>query len=82
MTLSRRTAMAAAAVGGLTLAADFAAAQERHPKIRAAIKALQEAKEEMQHAAHDYGGHREAALKACDNALEQLRLAVQYQEKK
>jgi hypothetical protein len=36
----------------------------------------------MQHATHDYGGHREAALKACDNALEQLRLPVQYQEKK
>ena len=73
--------MAVATLGGLTLAADYAEAQERHPKIRAAIKALQEAKEEMQHAAHDYGGHRVDALKACDNALAQLRLAVEYQEK-
>jgi hypothetical protein len=32
----------------------------------------------MQAAAHDYGGHRQAALAACDNAINQLQLALQY----
>jgi hypothetical protein len=32
----------------------------------------------MQHAAHDFGGHRAAALAECDRAIEQLQLALQY----
>jgi len=35
----------------------------------------------MQHAAHDFGGHREDALKACDEAIRQLNLALQYDKK-
>lgn len=54
---------------------------ERHPAIRAAIKALERAKADMQAANHDFGGHRESALKACDNAIEQLRQALNYDKK-
>lgn len=54
---------------------------EKHPEIRAAIDALEKAKYHLQHAAHDFGGHREDALKAVDNALAQLRLALQYDKK-
>lgn len=50
----------------------------RHPAIRAAIAALERAKAEMQAATHDYGGHREEALTACENAIAQLKLALQY----
>jgi Spy/CpxP family protein refolding chaperone len=49
-----------------------------HPAIRAAIMALQRAKAEMQAAAHDYGGHRADAIAACDTAIAQLNLALQY----
>jgi hypothetical protein len=49
-----------------------------HPAIRAAIAALERAKAEMQAAAHDYGGHRADALAACDTAIAQLKLALQY----
>jgi hypothetical protein len=49
-----------------------------HPAIRAAIAALERAKADMQAAAHDFGGHRVDALAACDNAIAQLRLALQY----
>jgi len=49
-----------------------------HPEIRKAIVALQVAKSHLEHAAHDFGGHRVAAIAACDNALAQLRLALQY----
>ncbi len=52
--------------------------REAHPRIRHAIAALHEAKVEMKAAAHDFGGHRVAAIKACDDAIEQLKLALQY----
>jgi hypothetical protein len=54
---------------------------ERHPAIRAAIRSLEKAKNEMQHANHDFGGHRVDAIKACDEAIHQLQLALQYDKK-
>jgi len=55
-------------------------AHERHPAIHAAIHALERAKVDLKNAAHDFGGHREAALQACDAAIEQLKLALQYDQ--
>ncbi len=52
--------------------------RNRHPAIHSAIGALERAKAEMQAAAHDYGGHRVEAIAACDAAIAQLRLALQY----
>ena len=54
---------------------------ERHPHIRSAIRELQEAKKELQTAAHDFGGHRAEALEAVDNAIRQLQQALQYDKK-
>ena len=54
------------------------ARREPHPEIRKAIEALERAKTDMKRASHDFGGHRVAALAACDRAIEQLRLALQY----
>ena len=54
---------------------------ERHPHIRTAIGELQEAKKELQTAAHDFGGHRADALRSCDEAIHQLQLALQYDKK-
>lgn len=51
---------------------------EPHPEINAAIRALERAKLHLQHAAHDFGGHRVEAIRAIDGALEQLKLALQY----
>ncbi len=51
---------------------------ERHPEIRRAIRALEAAKHDLQAADHDFGGHRVDALNACDNAIAQLKLALQY----
>jgi hypothetical protein len=52
--------------------------RERHPEIRKAITALERARYDLQHAAHDFGGHRADALAATDKAIEQLRLALNY----
>lgn len=54
---------------------------ERHPEIRKAIEQLKRAQDDMRHAAHDFGGHRETALRACDEAINQLQLALQYDKK-
>ena len=56
----------------------IAVRMERHPEIRRAIASLERAKAAMQRANHDFGGHRVEALAACDNAIAQLRIALQY----
>lgn len=54
---------------------------ERHPAIRHAIQALETARKDLQAANHDFGGHRVEALAACDKAIEQLKLALNYDKK-
>jgi len=54
---------------------------EHHPHIRGAIHELQEARKELQTAAHDFGGHRVDALRSVDEAIHQLQLALQYDKK-
>jgi hypothetical protein len=51
---------------------------ERHPEIREAIAALRRAKQHMEHAAHDFGGHRVEAIRATDEAIHQLEEALKY----
>lgn len=62
----------------MTITPNYARRVERHPEIRRAIDDLERAKYAMQHAAHDFGGHRVDAVAACDNAIAQLRLALAY----
>jgi len=51
------------------------APQERHPRIHAALEALRDAQEYMRTAAHDFCGHKAAAMRANEAAIQQLRLA-------
>lgn len=51
---------------------------ERHPEIRQAIAALRRAREHMEHAAHDFGGHRVEAIRATDEAIRQLEICLKY----
>jgi len=50
---------------------------ERHPEIRRALRNLQQAKENLQRAAHDLGGHREQALDLVQRAIDQCQQALQ-----
>jgi len=50
----------------------------RHPEIEDALRALQNAKSHLEHAAHDFHGHRVDAIKAIDEADRQLRICMQY----
>jgi len=71
-------APAATSAAPLRPLASLGAPAEPHPEIRAAIGALERARYRLQHAAHDFGGHRVAAIAAIDEALKQLRLALEY----
>ena len=51
---------------------------EHHAEIHAALHSLETARFRLKHAAHDFGGHREAAIRACDAAIEQLKIALAY----
>lgn len=59
-------------------AASPAAVPEPHPEIREAIASLRRAKEHLEHAAHDFGGHRVEAIKATDEALRQLQDCLKF----
>lgn len=50
----------------------------RHPEIEDALRALHHAREHLERAAHDFGGHRVDALHAIDEADRQLRICMQY----
>ncbi len=78
MSMTRRSTLAGAvATAGIVFSAATAEA-EPHPEIRHAINALEKARDYMQHAAHDFGGHRVDALRECDEAIRQLREALKY----
>jgi len=51
---------------------------EPHPEINRAIAALEKARWHLEHAAHDFGGHRVEAIGAIDRALDQLRIALKF----
>jgi len=52
--------------------------REMHPRIAKAIEALRDAKAYMEHAPHDFGGHKADAIRASDEAIHQLGLALKY----
>jgi hypothetical protein len=50
--------------------------KERHPHIVHALRKLHAARRDLQTAAHDYHGHRVAAIADIDRAIAQLKLAL------
>jgi len=58
--------------------AEPATPPEPHPEIREALGSLRRAREHMAHAAHDFGGHREEALKATDEAIRQMEICLKF----
>jgi len=55
-----------------------AGASERHPEIREAIESLRHARAHIERAARDFGGHREDALRATDEAIRQLEICLRF----
>jgi len=51
------------------------------PHMQAALKALHEAKEHLEAAKHDKGGHRVAAIKAVNDAIHHTELGMKAGDK-
>ena len=66
--------MTAYATGVLAPTAAHAAG--RHPKIHAALAELRAAREELNAAETDFGGHKADAIRAVDGAIEQLEICI------
>jgi hypothetical protein len=71
-------APAAPAAGNAQPTAAAAPAAEPHPEIHEAIASLRHAREHLEHAKHDFGGHREEALRSIDSAIHQLEVCLEY----
>jgi hypothetical protein len=54
---------------------------ERHPHIQAAMRALNNAANQLGRAAHVYGGHREKALELVRAAEAEPNAALQYADR-
>jgi hypothetical protein len=52
-----------------------------HPEIHHAIQALENAKHHLEGAQHDFGGHRVKAVEHINQALGELKEALQFAEK-
>jgi hypothetical protein len=55
-----------------------AAVVEEQPHMEAALKSLREAREHLQQAEADKGGHRAAAIKATDEAIKHTEMGMKY----
>jgi hypothetical protein len=51
------------------------------PHMQAALEALQQAKHHLEEAKHDKGGHRVAAIKAIDSAINHVKEGMEAGEK-
>ena len=49
---------------------------KEHPRLGHALVDLHLAKDHLQKAPHDFGGHRADAVKACDEAIKQIQIAA------
>lgn len=83
MNLWKASTLVLAAAFGITLSIATAkpAAAEEQPKMQAALANLQQAKQNLDNATHDKGGHRVKALAAVAEAIEQTKLGIAYDNK-
>ena len=55
--------------------------KKHHQKLHDALKALEEAKNDLEQASQDFGGHREAALKSVDVAIKDIHQCLEHEKK-
>jgi len=54
---------------------------ERHPDLHKAMRKLRGAKQDLEKAASDYGGHKAKAIEAIDAALIELKASLEFDKK-
>ena len=78
---ARMTKTIAACVVALSLSLSTAAFAEPQPHMKAALASLKQAKEQLEKATPDKGGHRVKALEALDKAIEQTEKGIAFDNK-
>ncbi len=69
----------AAGIAGASLKSVMA--DEKQPHMRKALLLLQEAKDQLEKASHDKGGHRAKALEHVREAIEHVRKGIAFDER-
>ncbi len=69
------------AIIALAVAAPGIAQAEGQPAMQAALKNLKEARQNLEQASHDKGGHRGKAMKMIDDAIEQVKAGMKFDNK-
>ena len=59
------------------VAAPVAVHHEHHPEMHKAMRKLRSAKADLEKASHDYAGHRVAAIKLIDQAIEEIKAGLE-----
>jgi predicted phage gp36 major capsid-like protein len=79
MKSTRRTVLSAFALS-ITLATGFVAGKvsAEQPQMSAALTSLRDAKQHLQNATADKGGHRNKALDLVNKAINQVELGMRY----
>jgi hypothetical protein len=54
---------------------------EPQPHMRAALQQLEAAKDQLQKASHDKGGHRVKAIALTSEAIEQVKKGIEFDDK-
>jgi hypothetical protein len=52
-----------------------------HPRLGRALASLEGAKDYLEKAPNDFGGHKAASIKACEEAIAQLKQAIKFDAK-
>ena len=74
------TYIAAVVLGAvLSFGAQALYGQMRHPHLRHAIDELRDAKIELEHEKHNWGGHRDRAIVAIEEARHQIIEVLKYE---
>ncbi len=69
--MSLKKLLAVLAVAGIAFSAGFAIAAQ--PKMEAALASLRHARDDLDRAEHDKGGHRVKAIELVDKAIEEVK---------
>ena len=66
---------------GLSTAGVMYAQRDRefHPRLSRALESMRDARAYLQEAPHDFGGHKQAALRATDEAIRQVEIASRFE---
>jgi hypothetical protein len=69
--------IAGIAIGSMICCVVYAR-EMHHPEMHAAMRSLESAEQALQHASHDYGGHREKAMQLIHAAQDEIKAGLAY----